>query len=340
MKPALLAVAAWLVLAGTSAGALAETFTNPLLDSGPDPWVTADNDFYYYTSTRGNRLELWKTRDITDLRHAETKVVWRPPATGPNSASVWAPELHRLGGKWFLYYTAVDKAANDDAHRHVFVLENDAADPLAGSWIDRGMLHTFYPGIDGTVFEDGSKLYFAYSAYVGSESHIILAEMQTPWSLTARQSDIAAPTYDWEKQGGRQILEAPEFLPGRDGRRFLTYSASACWSDDYALGLLTAAPGADLLDAASWHKSPLPVFHASEKNGVYAPGHNGFFKSPDGTQDWIVYHANSAPGMRCTKHRSPRIQPFHWSKDGTPDFGEPLPAGIPLPAPSGTPVWR
>lgn len=313
----------------------AQSFTNPLLESGPDPWVTTDSGYYYYTNTLGDRLQIWKTRDITDLRHAPTKVVWRAPASGPNSASVWAPELHRIDGKWFLYYTAADKAFDDDAHRHIFVLQNDSADPTAGTWLDRGMLNAGYTGIDGTVFEDGSRLYFVYSAYVGPESHLIIAQMQTPWSLSAQQVDIARPTYAWEKQGGRQILEAPEFLPGKDGRRFLVYAASACWSDDYALGMLTAAAGADLLDPAAWRKTPSPVFKKSETNGVYAPGHNGFFKSLDGHEDWIIYHANPGPGMGCTRKRSPRIQKFEWNADGIPDFGQPISGVTPLRAPSG-----
>jgi GH43 family beta-xylosidase len=314
--------------------AAAATFTNPLLDSGPDPWIVQDGGTYYYMNTSGDRIDIRRTKDIADLVHAATKTVWRAPADGPRSAAVWAPELPRIAGKWYLYFTAADKAHNDDDHRRIYVLENAAADPLDGEWIDRGMLKTGYTGIDGTVFADGDKLWFAYSAYVGPDSHLVLAEMKSPWELSAKQVDIAGPTYDWEKRGGRQILEGPEFLKGPLGHRFLVYSASACWSDDYALGMLTAAPGADLADPKSWTKSPAPVFKKSEKNGVYAPGHNGFFKSPDGREDWIVYHANPGPGMECTKARSPRIQKFGWMSTGFPDFGEPAPPATPLPEPS------
>jgi GH43 family beta-xylosidase len=64
-------------------------------------------------------------------------------------------------------------------------------------------------------------------------------------------------------------------------------------------------------------------------------GHNSFFKSPDGTEDWILYHANSEPGQGCGRHRSPRAQKFTWKPDDTPDFGEPLPINTRLPRPSG-----
>lgn len=309
---------ACLVVAASAHAAPAKP-QGPLLPSGPDPWVAQRDGVYYYTNTQGDRISLWKTTDLAHLGEAKPVVVWRPPAQGPNSASVWAPELHFLDGKWYLYYTAVDKTHNDDAHRHVFVLENASADPTQGEWIDKGMLKTHLSGIDGTVFDHGGKRYFVYSAYVGDHSDLIIAPMTNAWTLGEPQVDIAHPTYTWEMQGGRKILEGPEFLKGPGGKVFLTYSASACWSDDYALGLLEADGKANLLDPSSWHKSTAPVLHGSAERGVYATGHNGFFKSPDG-QDWIIYHANGGPDWKCTARRAPYIEPFHWSAQGTPVF--------------------
>jgi len=98
--------------------------------------------------------------------------------------------------------------------------------------------------------------------------------------------------------------------------------------------MLTAVSGSNLLDATSWKKSPKPVFQQSPKAGAYATGHNSFFKSPDG-RDWILYHANSAPRQGCGQHRSPRAQPFTWKPDGTPEFGQPIPIGTPIPWTTG-----
>ena len=292
----------------------------PLLPSGPDPWVTQRDGFYYYMHTQGDRISLWKTRDMARLREAAPVTVWRAPASGPNSAAIWAPELHFLRGRWYLYYTAADKAHNDDDHRHVFVLENASPDPTQGTWTDKGMLRTRHTGIDGTVFEHRGKLYFVYSAYVGDHSDLVIAPMRDPWTLEGKETDIAAPTFAWEMQGGRKILEAPEFLAGPKGKVFLTYSASACWSDDYAIGMLTADAGADLLDARAWSKAPSPVVKSSPAHGVYATGHNGFFRTPDGG-DWIIYHANGGPGWKCSPKRAPYMQRFSWDREGLPVFG-------------------
>jgi len=68
---------------------------------------------------------------------------------------------------------------------------------------------------------------------------------------------------------------------------------------------------------------------------VLAPGHNGFFKSPDGTEDWIVYHADSSADGACDMDRSTRAQKFTWNPDGTPNFGAPVALGTPLAVPSG-----
>lgn len=327
---------AGLAMAGCAAAAErpSATFTNPLLPSGPDPWITRDGDTYYYMHTLGNRLAIWRTRDISRLAEAEHKTIWTPPATGPNAQSIWAPELHRIDGKWYVYYTAAASGHDDDDHRGVFVIENASADPMAGAWVDRGRVNTAHPGIDGTVFAHGGKRYFAYSPYVGPDSVLAIAEMANPWTLTGPEVVIARPDLPWERRGGRQILEGPEFLAGPKGDLFLTYSASACWSDDYALGLLHAPPGSDPLNPAAWTKAPRPVLAKSPGNNVYATGHNGFFTSPDGREQWIIYHANTGADQKCTAKRSPRIQRVEWTADGRPVFPIPAAAGAPLAPPA------
>jgi GH43 family beta-xylosidase len=99
--------------------------------------------------------------------------------------------------------------------------------------------------------------------------------------------------------------------------------------------MLTASANSNLMDPSSWKKHPKPIFKQSPENDVFAPGHNSFFKSPDGKEDWILYHANDDPGEGCGNQRSPRAQKFTWNTDdGTPYFGEPVKEGMILPVPS------
>jgi GH43 family beta-xylosidase len=308
-------------------------FTNPLLSSGPDPWVITWKGFYYYMNTTSESLTLWKTRDIADLRDAEKKVVWRPEAGKPWSHGTWAPELYRWGSKWYIYFAA-DEGKNE-SHR-IYVVENSSDDPMQGEWTFKGKVSdsTDRWAIDADVFEVNGKHYMLWSGWKGEqngEQDIFIARMSNPWTIDSPRTLLSAPTYDWERIDGRphaahvDVNEGPEALI-HAGKVLVVYSGSGCWTDAYELGVLETSTGANLLDPASWRKYDHPFFKQDPKAGVYATGHNGFFRSLDGKQDWIIYHANSAPGQGCGGTRSPRMQPFTWNPDGTPNFGTPIPA--------------
>jgi GH43 family beta-xylosidase len=166
--------------------------------------------------------------------------------------------------------------------------------------------------------------------------------MKNPWTLDSKRVRISSPVFKWERHGTINNRDNPRYVYVNEGPQilkrnddiFLIYSASGCWTDNYALGMLSTKSWNNLLDSASWKRHPEPVFKQSIANGVYAPGHNSFFKSPDGTEDWILYHANDQPGQGCGRYRSPRAQRFSWNKDGTPNFGEPVKPGVPIPIPS------
>lgn len=311
------------------------TFVNPILESGADPFVFLHTDgFYYCMVTRGNRLTLWKSKSFTDLAAAESKDIWFPPKAGPNSSSIWAPEIHFLQNAWYVYYSACDKTNPVDITRYVFVLRNKSADPLTGEWEDMGKIDTEYPGIDGSVFEFRKKLYFVYSPYVGRQSGIAIAEMKSPWEIIKPVRLLSLPGYEWEKTGEREIMEGPQFLEGPGKMVFLIYSASACWDDDYSLGMLSAGKKSDLLNKASWSKADHQVFRQCPDSSVYGPGHNCFTLSPDGKEDWIVYHGKRQSSDKCAG-RSMRAQPFTWDRKGMPLFGPPFSVKTKLKLPSG-----
>ena len=119
----------------------------------------------------------------------------------------------------------------------------------------------------------------------------------------------------------------------RNGKLFLVYSACDTQKPDYKLGLLIADETAELLDPRSWKQHPRPVFERADANGVFSPGHNGFFKSPDGAEDWSIYHAKTTAAYTY-RDRTTRAQKFTWNSDGTPNFGTPLPLDAILEEPS------
>jgi GH43 family beta-xylosidase len=324
------------------------TFHNPLKSVGPDPWVTSRDGFYYYMNSTGSNLTIWKTRDVTDLANAQQKIVWTPPATGPYSHELWAPELHFLQGKWYIYFAA-DEGSNE-SHR-IFALENSSSDPLQGKWTFKGKVADPSDkwAIDASVFENHSELYMIWSGWEGDVNgvqSIYIARLSNPWTVVSKRTRLSTPQYPWEKVGDLDrdhiiavphvdVNEGPEVLEHED-KLFLVYSASGCWTNYYELGMLVASKASDLLNPSSWKKSAKPVFWQNPAGFAYGTGHNGFFKSPDGTQDWIIYHANPGSNQGCGNQRSPRAQPIQWTPDGMPIFGRPIPLGQAIPKPSGT----
>ncbi|MBS1606502.1 MAG: glycoside hydrolase family 127 protein [Bacteroidetes bacterium] len=323
----------------------ATTYTNPLLPSGPDPYSCYKDGYYYYTHTMGNRLDLWKTKDITDLRHAEHKTIYTPPAGTEWSRDLWAPEVMFLDGKWYAYYAA--DGGNNKGHR-LYVLENDSSDPMNGEWVFKGKITdaTDKWAIDGDVFRYKGRLYMVWSGWEGDdngEQDIYIARMKDPLTIESQRVKIGSPEYGWEKIGDIKnpkddpphinVNEGPQGLVHGDDL-FVIYSASACWTDNYALGMLRYTGKGDILDPAAWKKSDSAVFKQSPANGIYATGHNSFFLSPDGKENWILYHANSKPGQGCGNTRAPRAQRFTWNANGEPVFGEPVKDNVPLPVPS------
>ena len=319
------------------------TFVNPVLPSGPDPWVIKKDSFYYYTHTVGDKILLWKTKAMSHLSTAQFVTVWTKPSTGPNSEHVWAPELHFIDGKWYMYYTA--GAAADQSAQRIFVLENSSADPMVGTWIDKGKVAdpaADFWAIDASIFEQNGNRYIVWSGYASATDfvqRIYIAELQNPWTLATGRTVISSPQYPWESIGAPPpVNEGPEVIKNSKGNPILIFSASGCWTDDYSMGMLLLKDGGDPLIAADWVKSSNPVFTKKPENGAFGPGHCAFFKSPDGTEDWMVYHANSLMNQQCSPTRNPRIQKFTWNADGTPRFGEPVKINTAIKKPAGEPI--
>jgi GH43 family beta-xylosidase len=302
------------------------TFTNPL-NPGPDPWMRYHEGHYYLTTTQGRSIRMWKAPTLEALKTAAPITVWTDEHP-ERSHGIWAPEFHFIAGRWYLYYTAMAATGVDTTHR-MHVLESAGTDPL-GPYGYKGRLfdpaNDFY-AIDGSVFRhpgDG-HWYFLWAAHPGHR--IRIARMANPWTLTGRSVEIPASGF-----GCEEVREGPVVLH-RNGRLFLTYSACDTGKPDYKIGMLVADENADVMDPAVWRQHPGPVFERNDAAGVFGPGHHGFFRSPDGSEDWIVYHGKTTSEYTY-RGRSTRAQRFDWNADGTPRFGKPVSLDTALPEPS------
>jgi GH43 family beta-xylosidase len=309
-----------------------ETLKNPIVEQRADPWVYKHTDgFYYFTASvpEYDRIEVRRSKTIQGLGDAEPVVAWTKHEDGIMSANIWAPEIHFIDGKWYIYFAAARKDAIFD-HR-MYVIENDSQNPLEGNWVEKGQVRTAWESfsLDATTFEHQGNLYYVWAQKdpeIEGNSNLYIAKMTNPWTLTGPQVMITTPEYEWEKIGflvneGAAVLK-------RNGKIFISYSASAT-DYNYCMGLLTADEDSDLLNPQSWKKSPAPVFQTNEENSQYGPGHNSFTVSEDGSQDIMIYHARNYHEIvgdpLWDPNRHARAQVFTWNEDGTPNFGTPVP---------------
>lgn len=102
---------------------------NPLLEKGQDPWLMQDDSYYYYCFSAKGAVNVQKVKRLTDLRTADTVVVWMPPANSMYSKELWAPELHKINDRWYVY-VAADDGKNENHRMHV--LASKGSTPESG----------------------------------------------------------------------------------------------------------------------------------------------------------------------------------------------------------------
>jgi GH43 family beta-xylosidase len=325
-----------LVALGTGGGGAARTFSNPIKRNGPDPWLQHHNGFYYLATTTWNStITMRRSATLAGLATATDQVIFNLAGRPNGCCNMWAPEFHLLNGpngnRWYFYYTAGQNVTDFNPTQRLHVLESAGTDPM-GPYTFKADLGSDWQ-LDASVLKVGSNLHLMGTYGAGNNGQsLFIQRMTNPWTLSGSRVRLSSPTLSWERQT-HPVTEGPEPLY-HNGKVMVVYSASACWGPDYKLGLLTLT-GTDAMNPAHWTKKSTPVFQRSDTNSVFAPGHNGFFKSPDGTEDWIVYHANDSAGGGCDMNRSTRAQKFTWNADGTPNFGTPVRLGTTLTAPSG-----
>jgi GH43 family beta-xylosidase len=313
-----------------AAAAPGPSFTNPVVNvpNSADPTLVFHNGFYYYVATTwSSDVVMRRSATIAGLRSAPEQVVVRTGGT-----VMWAPHLEFINNRWYLYYS-VEQCC---AARRTHVAESAGPDPL-GPYTIRGIINLMPNNgwaIDAAILRLNGVLYMTFSAFAPGDGlqSLYLAPMANPWTASAFGTRISAPTLAWERQDG--AVNEGGFALQRGGRTFLTYSASHCNGPNYKLGMLEYR-GGDPLSASSWFKFPNPIFQRNDAAGVYGPGHHSFFTSPDGTETWIAYHANSSPSQGCGTTRTTRVQKISWNPDGTPNLGVPVSTSTVLPGPSG-----
>lgn len=317
------------------------TFKNTLAEiDTPDPAVVYKDGYYYMTFTHnGADIMVMKSRTI-DFKQAERKVVWYPDIGTNYSAELWAPEIQFLQGKWYIYFAADD--GQNENHR-MFVLEANTDDPM-GSYTFKGQVKddTDKWAIDGLAMELNDKLYFVWSGWEGDiniQQNTYIAPMSDPLTISGPRVLLSEPDLEWEKAGGPPYINEGHSILHHNGQVHIVYSGAGSWTPFYALGMLSLKEGADPLVASNWTKAQEPILKMDDDAGVYGPGHNSFVTSPDGTEQWIVYHATTAP-TDGWGNRKARAQKLAWDEAGNLRIGKPLSLDTAIEVPAGMGVFK
>jgi GH43 family beta-xylosidase len=309
---------------------------NPLVRQRADAQVFRHSDGWYYMTgsvPEYDRLVLRRSKTIAGLATAQERVLWRHLASGPLSGFIWAPELHKVDGRWVMYFAAGPSGGGEDVFRiRTHAIACDGDDPMTGQWHVLGQFQMAWDSfnLDSTSFVHRGTRYFAWAQRedgIDTNSNLYIAPMASDLTLAAKPSRLSIPTLDWEIRGFK-VNEAPAVL-ARNGRLFLTYSASAT-DARYCMGMLSVRDDVDIMDPVAWTKSQVPVFQSSPTNNVWGPGHNSFTVDERG-RDMLVYHGRDYEKIigdpLFDPNRHTRVQAFGYDAEGIPKFGEPAANG-------------
>ncbi len=278
--------------------------TDIFIKDRADPFVIKGNDGYYYFTasypmygkddTEGyDRIILRRAKTIDGLADAEEKVIWHEKNSDSSFRFIWAPEIHKIGGKWYVLFAASGSANNVwDIDCHIIMCNGD--NPYNDEWIDKGKFigcdDFSFNGfsLDMTYFECNGKHYVAW-AQNGGNSNVYLATINPdePWKTTCPAVMLTKPEYDWERVN-IPVNEGPAAMI-HNGKIYLAFSASAT-GPEYCIGLMYADKKSDLTDITNWTKLDTPLLTSADLEEEYGPGHNSFVKDENG--DWVfVYHS-------------------------------------------------
>ena len=278
-------------------------YPNPFIPERADPYVTKGDGCYYFTASypafyavdKGyDRIILRKSETVRGLASAEEKTIWKAHEEGIMARHIWAPEIHKIGGKWYAFFAAGNK--DDIWHIRPYILKCEGADPYEDEWTELGRMQasdgdeeafTSF-SLDMTYFEHKGRHYLIW-AESRPDSSLFMAEInpENPQKLITKPILLTKPEYDWEKVRFR-VNEGASVLKNEE-KVFVFFSASGTGSE-YCMGMVYMDTDSDPMKKESWTKCSSPVLSTEDLEDESGPGHNSFVYDEKGNL-LLVYHA-------------------------------------------------
>jgi xylan 1,4-beta-xylosidase len=269
------------------------TFLNPIVAGDhPDPSILKDGDDYYMTFSSFDAypgLVIWHSRDLVN---------WQPvgPTLFKNVGSVWAPELVKHRGRYYIYFPGIGP------YRSNYVIW---ADNIRGPWsapIDL-KLTRIDPG--HAVGPDGKRYLFLSAGEL-----VQLAEDGL--------STVGAPqkVYDGWKYPADWIVETfaqegPKIL--RRGEYYYMVLAEGGTAGPPTGHMIVAARSKSI--EGPWENAPHnPILRTKSRDERWwSKGHGTLVEDRAGKW-WMVYHAYE--NGFYTLGRQTLLEPIEWTPDG------------------------
>lgn len=305
----------------------------PLMKGYGDPVIFQWNGKYYFTATNDNKnaigLYVKEAEDLNTLfsEDVESHLILGVDEENEFIQTFWAPEFHIIGGNIYILFAVSGKKWGPQCHMMKLKKDGNILDaqdwerPVKVQKKNGEWLSTDGITLDMTYLEAGGDSYVVWSYRqnigtpldTGSMLYIAKADIVRPWKLASDPVLLSRPLLGWENVDGTINNEGP-FAYVTDDKVYLTYSGGASDSYTYAVGLLTARTGSDLLDISVWSKRSTPVLSFYSLEGVYGPGHSSFFKDHEGNL-MIAFHGETGMGRlpRCIG-----IGRVHFGNNGEP----------------------
>ena len=180
-------------------------YNKPWILQRADPYVYRHTDgSYYFTASvpEYDKIVLRRSDTLAGIKDAKEIEIWHKHESGPQSIHIWAPEIHYLFGKWYIYYAGGDK--DDIWAIRPYVLECQGEDPLNDPWVEKGKMHRAQDdefsfeafSLDATVFEVNGNWYYIWAEKVGvgkQISNLYIARMKNGYTLDTVQVLLTTP---------------------------------------------------------------------------------------------------------------------------------------------------
>ena len=312
-----------------------ERYWNPIINiSVPDPTAirAVDGTFYLYGTEDTRNIPIYHSQDMVNWKFVGTAFtdITRPqfPAqVSASEASLWAPEIRYIKGKYVLFYSL----ARWGEH-WVSTVGYALSDKPEGPFVPKGYVLTSKEmgvenSIDQFYYEEDGKHYMLWGSFFGL--YIVELSVADDMTITAKKETmklIAGKAYE-----GVNVWK-------RDGYYYLFASIGSCCEgikstyqtvvgrSKSLFGPYQNKAGEQMLN--NRHEV---VLRSSVDNVFKGTGHNSILLEDDAGQTWMIYHAYYKPWATGDNGRSVSMDMVKWVdewpyvNDGTPSVSAKAP---------------